>query len=71
MVLAKNSICDFGWKARDFALKGVDGIICTLGDVRGSKGTLIIFICNHCPYVKAALAASWRRPRCYARSELV
>ena len=55
MVLAKNSICDFGWKARDFALKGVDGIICTLGDVRGSKGTLIIFICNHCPYVKASI----------------
>jgi Peroxiredoxin len=55
MVLAKNSICDFGWKARDFALKGVDGKICTLGDVRGSKGTLIIFICNHCPYVKASI----------------
>ena len=55
MVLAKNSICDFGWKAHDFALKGVDGKICTLGDVRGSKGTLIIFICNHCPYVKASI----------------
>jgi peroxiredoxin len=55
MVLAKNSICDFGWKARDFALKGVDGKICTRGDVRGSKGTLIIFICNHCPYVKASI----------------
>ena len=55
MVLAKNSICDFGWKARDFALKGVDGKICTLGDVRGPKGTLIIFICNHCPYVKASI----------------
>ena len=55
MVLAKNSICDFGWKARDFAYKGVDGKICTLGDVRGSKGTLIIFIRNHCPYVKASI----------------
>ena len=55
MVLAKNSIVDFGWKARDFALKGVDGKICTLGDVRGPKGTLIIFICNHCPYVKASI----------------
>ena len=55
MVLAKNSICDFGWKARDFALKGVDGKICTLGDVRGPRGTLIIFICNHCPYVKASI----------------
>jgi hypothetical protein len=33
----------------------VDGKICTLGDVRGPKGTLIIFICNHCPYVKASI----------------
>ena len=56
MVLAKNSICDFGWEAHDFALKGVDGKIWTLGDVRGPKGTLIIFICNHCPYVKASIA---------------
>jgi len=55
MVLTKNSICDFGWKARDFALKGVDGKIFTLGDVRGPNGTLIIFICNHCPYVKASI----------------
>ena len=37
MVLAKNSICDFGWKARDFALKGVDGKIWTLGDMRGPR----------------------------------
>ena len=37
----KNGICDFGWKARDFALKGVDGKTYTLADVRGSKGTLV------------------------------
>ena len=55
MVLAKDSICDFGWKALDFALKGVDGKIWTFGDVRGPKGTLIVFICNHCPYVKASI----------------
>jgi hypothetical protein len=55
MVLAKNTICDFGWKARDFALKGVDGKTYTLADVRGPKGTLVIFICNHCPYVKTSI----------------
>ena len=51
MALTKNSICDFGWKARDFALPGTDGkpYACR---VRGPKGTLVIFICNHCPYVK-------------------
>jgi peroxiredoxin len=55
MVLAKNEICDFGWKARDFALKGTDGKTYTLADVRGRNGTLIAFICNHCPYVKASI----------------
>ena len=46
-------ICDFGWKAVDFSLLGVDGRHYALGDVRGENGTLIVFICNHCPYVKA------------------
>jgi peroxiredoxin len=55
MTLTKYKICDFGWKARDFALKGVDGKIWTLGDVRGPKGLLVVFICNHCPYVKASI----------------
>jgi peroxiredoxin len=55
MGLSKNSICDFGWKARDFALKGIDGKTYTLGNVRGPKGTLLVFICNHCPYVKASI----------------
>jgi peroxiredoxin len=44
---------EIGWKARDFALKGVDGRTYSLADVRGPKGTLVAFICNHCPYVKA------------------
>jgi len=48
-------ICDFGWKARDFALRGVDGRTWSLADARGPKGTLIAFICNHCPYVKAVI----------------
>jgi len=55
MVLTKNSICDFGLKARDFTLKGVDGKTYTLADVRGPKGTIVVFICNHCPYVKASI----------------
>jgi peroxiredoxin len=55
MALAKPEICVFGWKAHDFALKGVDGKTFTLADVRGSKGTLVVFICNHCPYVKASI----------------
>jgi len=55
MVLANANICDFGWKARDFALKGVDGKTYSLTDVRGPKGTLVAFICNHCPYVRAVI----------------
>jgi peroxiredoxin len=55
MVLTKAGICDFGWKARDFALKGVDGKTWSLGDVRGRNGTLVVFICNHCPYVKSSI----------------
>ena len=55
MTLTKTAICDFGWKARDFALKGVDGKTYRLADVRGPKGTLVTFICNHCPYVKSSI----------------
>ena len=44
---------EIGWKARDFSLEGVDGKTHALADVRGPKGTLVAFICNHCPYVKA------------------
>jgi peroxiredoxin len=46
-------ICDFGWKAPDFRLKGTDGKMHALQDLRGPKGTLVVFMCNHCPYVKA------------------
>ena len=55
MVLNTANICAFGWKARDFALKGTDGKTYSLADIRGLKGTLVVFICNHCPYVKAAI----------------
>ena len=46
-------ICDFGQKAHDFKLKSTEGKILSLADIKGEKGTLIMFICNHCPYVKA------------------
>jgi peroxiredoxin len=55
MALTKNSICAFGWPAPDFALKGVDGKTYSLSEVRGPKGTLVVFICNHCPFVKASI----------------
>jgi len=46
-------VCDFGAPAVDFSLPGADGSTWSLDDCRGEKGTLIMFICNHCPYVKA------------------
>ena len=55
MALLQNPICEFGWKAPDFALHGVDGKSYALKDVRGPKGTLVVFICNHCPYVRAVI----------------
>ncbi|MBW7852233.1 MAG: thioredoxin family protein [Rhodospirillales bacterium] len=48
-------ICDFGWKAVDFRLKGIDGREYTLAEVRGPRGSLVMFICNHCPYVRAVI----------------
>ncbi len=49
-------ICDFGWNAVDFQLEGIDGKSYSLEDVRGPKGTLVMFICNHCPYVKSVIS---------------
>ncbi len=45
----------FGWKAPDFTLPATDGKTWSLADVRGPKGTLIMFICNHCPYVRGVI----------------
>ena len=53
MVLKEAPICDFGTLAKPFSLLGVDGKIWKLQDCTGEKGTLVMFICNHCPYVKA------------------
>jgi peroxiredoxin len=48
-------VCDFGWKAPSFALPGVDGRTYSLDALRGPNGTLVMLICNHCPYVKAVI----------------
>lgn len=48
-------VCEFGRKAPDFALPGTDGKVWRLADVAGPKGTLILFICNHCPYVQSVI----------------
>jgi peroxiredoxin len=48
-------VCDFGWKAPSFTLPGTDGKTYSLEELRGANGTLVMFICNHCPYVKAVI----------------
>ncbi len=53
MVSLETPVCDFGIPAVDFSLPGVDGQTWTLADCKGSNGLLVMFICNHCPYVKA------------------
>ncbi len=53
MVLTETPVCEFGKPAIDFCLEGVDGKKWTLQECRGPKGLLVMFICNHCPYVKA------------------
>lgn len=48
-------VCDFGWQAPDFTLPATGGTTLTLADASGPNGTLVMFICNHCPYVLAVL----------------
>ena len=55
MALTKTPVCDFGKKAKDFKLKSINNKVISLADVKGEKATLIMFICNHCPYVKAII----------------
>ena len=55
MALTKTPVCDFGKKAEDFKLKSIDNKLISLKDIKGEKATLIMFICNHCPYVKAII----------------
>lgn len=53
MAQTESLVCDFGRPAPDFRLTGVDGKIWALKEVNGKNGLLVMFICNHCPYVKA------------------
>tara|TARA_B100001057_G_C22449830_1_gene794625 strand:- start:70 stop:627 length:558 start_codon:yes stop_codon:yes gene_type:complete len=55
MTLTKTPICDFGKKADYFNLLSINGSNVSLEEIRGKNGTLIMFICNHCPYVKAII----------------
>lgn len=48
-------VCDFGWPAPGFDLPGTDGQRWRLDQISGPKGTLVMFICNHCPYVQSIL----------------
>lgn len=48
-------ICDFGWRAPAFRLPATDGKTYALEELKGPSGTLVMFICNHCPYVQAIL----------------
>jgi peroxiredoxin len=55
MATLKTPICDFGTKAKDFKLDSTNNTSISLNDIKGDNGTLIMFICNHCPYVKAII----------------
>jgi len=52
---ATPNVCDFGWPAPAFQLPATDGKTYTLDDIKGARGTVVVFICNHCPYVLAVL----------------
>jgi len=55
MTLTETPICNFGEKAKNFDLLSTDNKKISLNDIKGENGTLIMFICNHCPYVKAVI----------------
>ena len=55
MTLTETPICNFGEKAKNFDLISTDNKKISLNDVKGKNGTLVMFICNHCPYVKAII----------------
>ena len=55
MALTKTPICNFGEKAKEFNLLSTENKKISLENIKGENGTLIMFICNHCPYVKAVI----------------
>ena len=50
-----STICNFGWKAQEFALRGSDGRTYRFSDVRGKNGTVVMFLSSTCPYVRAVV----------------
>lgn len=54
-MLLETPICDFGWKAPSFELKDAHGQTYEFEDLFGTNGLLIVFMCNHCPYVRAII----------------
>jgi len=63
MVSTETPKAEPGWPAADFTLPGVDGKQYSYEDCRGERGTVVMFICNHCPYVKSSLARILRDAR--------
>ena len=55
MTLTKTPVCNFGERAKEFNLLSIENKKVSLDEVKGENGTLIMFICNHCPYVKAVI----------------
>ena len=53
MVRTETPVCDFGHTAPDFKLPGTDSRRWSLAELGGTHGLLVMFICNHCPYVQA------------------
>jgi peroxiredoxin len=55
MSLTETPVCNFGEKIKEFKLISTEDTFISLKDIKGQNGTLIMFICNHCPYVKAVI----------------
>lgn len=55
MPAATPPVCDFGWAAPDFRLPATDGRVLSRDEIAGENGLLLMFICNHCPFVLAIL----------------
>ena len=56
MVLTRTPICNFGEKIINFSLVNVDDRFYSLKELKGNNGTVVMFICNHCPYVKSIIS---------------
>ena len=68
MTAASPPLVNFGWRAPDFRLADTKGRVWDLDQLRGPKGLLLMFICNHCPYVLAVIDKLVRRARSCATS---